>query len=391
MPLALFVLGLTIFGLGTTEFMIAGLLPELAVAFHVSVPDAGLLISLFAVGVVVGAPTMTVLTSRVPRKFTLVTLLVVFLAGEVLAATAPSFGVLMIARVVTAVAHGAFFGIGAVVAADLVAPEKKARAIAIMFGGLTIATVAGVPMGTFIGQQLGWRATFWAVAIIGAVGLIGVLALVPAQPRSEVQRFGRELTAFRSPKVWFALATTTLSQAALYSAYTYIAPLVTTVTGFSATAVAPLLMLYGIGTVLGSWLGGRFADRNLMRTLAIGLVVLGGILALFTLTAHAKVTMVITLAVFGIASFVINPALQTRVMNVSPDAPTLASAVNISAFNVGNALGPWLAGLAISAGAGYLAPSWVGAVLAAGSIATALASIASDRRTNEAAAISVAA
>lgn len=382
MPLALFVLGLTIFGLGTTEFMIAGLLPELATAFGVSVPDAGLLISLFAVGVVVGAPTMTVLTSRVPRKLTLVTLLVVFLAGEVLAAMAPTFGVLMTARVVTAVAHGAFFGIGAVVAAELVSPDKNARAVAIMFGGLTIATVAGVPMGTFIGQQLGWRATFWAVAIVGAIGLVGVIALVPKQPRDEVQRFGSELAAFRRPRLWLALTTTTLSQAALYSAYTYLAPLVTGITGFAATAVAPLLMLYGLGTVLGSWLGGRLADRNLMRTLAIGLVVLGGILALFTLTAHSKITMVLTLAVFGVASFVINPALQTRVMNISPDAPTLASAVNISAFNVGNALGPWLAGLAISSGAGFLAPSWVGTALAAGSIATALASIAADRRKN---------
>lgn len=382
MPLALFALGLTIFGLGTTEFMIAGLLPELATAFGVSVPDAGLLISLFAVGVVIGAPTMTVLTSRVPRKLTLVTLLVVFLVGEVLAAVAPTFGVLMTTRVVTAVAHGAFFGIGAVVAADLVTPDKRARAIAIMFGGLTIATVAGVPMGTFIGQQLGWRATFWAVAIVGAIGLAGVIALVPAQPRGEVQQFGRELTAFRSSRLWLALATTTLSQAALYSAYTYIAPLVTTITGFSNTAVAPLLMLYGVGTVLGSWLGGKLADRNLMRTLAGGLVVLGGILALFTPTAHSKITMVLTLAVFGVASFVINPALQTRVMNVSPDAPTLASAVNISAFNVGNALGPWLAGLAISSGAGFLAPSWVGAALAVGSIATALASITADRRKN---------
>ena len=391
MPLALFVLGLTTFGLGTTEFMIAGLLPELATAFGVSVPDAGLLISLFAVGVVVGAPTMTVLTSRVPRKLTLVTLLVVFLAGEVLAALAPTFGVLMTARVVTAVAHGAFFGIGAVVAADLVSPDKKARAIAIMFGGLTIATVAGVPMGTFIGQQLGWRATFWAVAIVGALGLVGVIALVPRQPRDEAQRFGSELAAFRRPRLWLALATTTLSQAALYSAYTYLAPLVTEITGFNATAVAPLLMLYGVGTVLGSWLGGRFADRNLMRALAIGLVVLGGILALFTLTAHSKSAMVITLAVFGVASFAINPALQTRVMNISPDAPTLASAVNISAFNVGNALGPWLAGLAISSGAGFLAPSRVGAALAVGSIATALASIAADHRKSRTHAATVAA
>lgn len=379
MPIALFVLGLTIFSLGTTEFMIAGLLPELAGAFDVSVPDAGLLISLFAVGVVVGAPTMTVLTSRVPRKLTLVTLLVIFIVGEILAAAAPGYGVLMVARVVTAVAHGAFFGIGAVVAADLVGPEKRARAIGIMFGGLTIATVAGVPMGAFIGQHLGWRATFWAVAVLGVISLVGVIALVPHIPRGEKQSLGQELSAFRSPKVWLALITTTLSQAALYSAYTYIAPLVTEITGFAAGAVPPLLMLYGVGTVLGSWLGGKFADRNLMGTLTIGLITLGGILLLFSATAQNKVTMVITLAIFGIASFVINPALQTRVMNSSPTAPTLASAANISAFNVGNALGPWLAGLAIASGAGYLSPSWVGAVLAAGSVGTALLSVGLDR------------
>lgn len=380
MPLALFVLGLTVFCLGTTEFMIAGLLPELAADFGVSLPDAGLLISLFAVGVVIGAPTMTVLTSRVPKKATLVSLLIVFIVGESLAAAAPTYSVLMLARVITAVAHGAFFGIGAVVAANLVSPERKARAIAIMFGGLTIATIAGVPLGTVIGQQLGWRATFWAVAILGLVSLVGVSLLVPHQPRGEHHSIRYELSAFTNPKIWLALATTMLSQAGLYAAYTYIAPLITEVTGFGDAAVAPLLMLFGVGSFLGTVLGGKAADRALMKTLTGGLALLTGILLLFTLTAGNGLAMVATIAIFGIASFLINPALQTRVMTEADDAPTLASASNISAFNVGNALGPWLAGLAISTGYGYLAPSHVGAALAATALLVALIATAADRQ-----------
>ncbi|MFB9686047.1 Cmx/CmrA family chloramphenicol efflux MFS transporter [Amycolatopsis plumensis] len=380
MPIALFVLGLTVFSLGTTEFMIAGLLPELSDAFGVSLPQAGLLISLFALGVVLGAPLITAATTKVPRKTALVALLVVFVAGEVLAALAPSFGVLMAARVVTAVAHGSFFGIGAVVAANLVEPGRRARAISIMFGGLTIATIAGVPLGTFIGQHFGWRATFLAVAVLGVIDLVGVVALVPHQPRAGHLGVRHELAAFRSPKVWLALGTTMLSQAALYTAYTYISPLLTDVTGFSAGAVPPLLALFGIGTFLGSVLGGRFADRSLMGTLCVGLLVLAVMLGAFSLTAHTKPVMVVTLFLFGIGSFLINPALQTRVMNETEGAPTLASTSNISAFNVGNALGPWLGGLGISAGAGLLSPSWIGAGLAVASLLVALAAVGLDRR-----------
>ncbi|MGJ7905810.1 Cmx/CmrA family chloramphenicol efflux MFS transporter [Actinopolyspora sp. H202] len=380
MPIALFVLGLTVFSLGTTEFMIAGLLPELAAGFGISLPHAGLLISLFAVGVVIGAPTMTVLTSRVPKKATLVALLAVFVLGESLAAMAPSYGVLLTARVITAVSHGAFFGIGAVVAANLVPQEKKARAIAIMFGGLTIATIAGVPLGTFIGQQFGWRTTFWAVAVLGLLSLVGLGTLLPHQPRDEQPSIRSELSAFANPKVWLALATTMLSQAGLYAAYTYVAPLLTNVTGFPETAVAPLLLLFGIGSFLGTVLGGRFADRRLMSTLTVGLVLLSGMLLLFDVTAHNEVTMIATLGLFGVAGFLINPALQTRVMDESEGAPTLSSASNISAFNIGNALGPWLAGLGIGAGHGYLAPSRIGAALAGTALLTALLGMVADRR-----------
>ncbi|MGW8379867.1 Cmx/CmrA family chloramphenicol efflux MFS transporter [Streptomyces sp. ODS28] len=372
MPLAVFVLGLTIFSLGTTEFMIAGLLPELAGAFGVPLPAAGGLISLFALGVTVGAPVLALLSSRLPKKATLVALLAVFVAGEVLAASAGSFGVLMAARVVTALAHGAFFGIGAVVAAGLVPPGKKGRALSVMFGGLTIATLAGAPLGAFLGQHLGWRAPFWAVAVFGALGLLGVVFLVPRQEREEAAGVRRELAAFRRPALWWALATTALSQAGLYAVYTYLAPLLTHATGFAASAVPPLLALFGAGTVLGSVLGGRLADRSLSRTLCWGTVLLGGVLALVSAVAHSKPLMTGTLLAFGIAAFLINPALQARVLNEAEAAPTLASAANISAFNIGNAAGPWAAGLALDAGHSHLAPSWVGALCAAAALGTAL-------------------
>lgn len=381
MPVAVFVLGLTVFSLGTTEFMVAGLLPELSAEFDVTVSQAGWLISVFALGVVIGAPLITAATTRIPRKAALVGLLVIFIAGEVVATLAGSFEVLMAARVVTAVAHGAFFGIGAVLAADLVEPERRARAISIMFGGLTIATIAGVPLGTFLGQQIGWRAAFGAVAVLGVIDLIGVAVLVPKQPGSSGGlHLRQELSAFANARVWLALATTMLSQAGLYTAYTYIAPLLTDVSDFAPGWVAPLLGLFGVGTFIGSLVGGRLADRSLMATLCLGLIGLAAILAAFSLTAGHRFAMVITLALFGVGAFVINPALQTRVMNLTDHAPTLASTSNISAFNLGNALGPWLGGLGISAGAGLLAPSWIGALLALAALAVALTSLAADRR-----------
>jgi DHA1 family inner membrane transport protein len=282
MPVAVFVLGLTVLSLGTTEFMIAGLLPELAGAFAVSLPTAGLLISLFALGVAVGAPLITAISTRVPRKSALLGLLVVFIFGETAAALAASFAVLMAARVVTAVAHGAFFGIGAVVAADLVAPARRARAISVMFGGLTIATVAGVPLGTFLAQHFGWRATFAAVAILGLIDLIGVAALVPHQPRAGQIGLRGQLGVFAHRKVWLALGTTMVSQAALYTAYTYITPLLTSVTGFATDLVPALLVVFGVGTFVGSIVGGRLADRALKPTLCTGLAALALILGLFT-------------------------------------------------------------------------------------------------------------
>ncbi|WP_369355044.1 Cmx/CmrA family chloramphenicol efflux MFS transporter [Streptomyces sp. cg2] len=377
-PIALFVLGLTIFGLGTTEFMIAGLLPEMADAFDVSIPTAGILISAFAVGAAIGAPAVALVSARLPRKATLVAILIVFLAGQTMAATAQSYQVLLVARVVTAVVQSAFFGIGAVVAADLVPPSKRASAIAVMFGGLTISTIAGVPLGAFLGQHWGWRSPFWVVNGLALIGLIGVITSVPSHKSKQEAGVRKELSAFRSGRVWLGLVTTALSQAALFGCYSYITPLLTDITGFSSAVVPVLLVLFGVGTFCGSVLGGRFADRNLMRTLWIGMVLLATSLALFSATAHNKVLMTGTVIVFGIAGFLINPGLQTRVLNEAKGAATLASAGNISAFNIGNAAGPWVAGLAISGGHGYLSPSWVGLVFALGALATALVGTAAD-------------
>jgi DHA1 family inner membrane transport protein len=237
-----------------------------------------------------------------------------------------------------------------------------------------------VPIGTLVGLQFGWRVTFLAVAVLGIVDLIGVIVLVPHQPPAAEPSVRRELGAFARKAVWLALAITTLSQAALYAAYAYIAPLLTGLTGFSEGAVPALLVLFGVGTFLGSALGGRLSDRSLTGTLCAGLGLLAAVLAAFSITASDRPAMVVTLFLFGVASFVINPALQTRVMDQTADAPTLASTANIAAFNIGNALGPWLGGLGISAGAGLLSPSWIGAVLATGVLGLAAAAAVLDRR-----------
>ena len=358
LPVGVWILGLTVFSLGTTEFMVAGLVPDLAADLGVSTAQAGLLVSIFALGVVVGAPLVSAATTRVSRKPVLLVLLAVFVAGEVLGAAAPTFEVLLVARVVTAVAHGAFFGIGAVLATSMVGPTEKARAVAVMFGGLTAATLAGVPLGTLVGQQLSWRASFLLVACLGVIDAIGVQLFVgdsPGQSRADLRH---ELASFASPAIWFALGTTALSQAGLYATFTYILPLLTD-SGFSEGTAPLLLVIFGFGTLLGSAAGGRLADRNLLRTLRGGLWGLATVLALLTVAHHGRPAMIVAVLAFGFFAFVINPALQTRAMTRSRRAPTLSSTANIAAFNVGNAVGPWLGGLALDR-SGALGPSWVG-------------------------------
>lgn len=380
MPLALLALAIGAFGIGTTEFVIMGLLPEVAGDFGVSIPTAGLLVTGYALGVVLGAPLMTVLGTRISRKRMLMLLMVLFVAGNLLSAVAPVFGVMLAGRVVASLAHGAFFGIGSVVAAELVAPEKKAGAIAMMFTGLTVANVVGVPLGTLVGQTLGWRTTFALVAGLGVIGLAGIAKLVPDLPKPEGVRLRHELAAFRNVQVLLAMAMTILGFGGVFAAVTYLAPMMTDVAGYADSSVTWLLVLFGLGMVAGNLIGGKFADRALMPLLYISLSSLAVVLALFTLTAHNKIAAAVTITLIGALGFATVPPLQKRVLDQASGAPTLASAMNIGAFNLGNALSAWLGGLVISAGLGYTAPNWVGAVLAGSALLLAVVSATLERR-----------
>ncbi|WP_336207680.1 MFS transporter [Nonomuraea sp. LPB2021202275-12-8] len=373
MPLALFALAISAFGIGTTEFIINGLLPDLATDFGVTIPAAGLLVSGYALGVAVGGPPLTMLGGRLSRKTMLLALMLLFIAGNLLSALAPSYGVLMVGRFLAAFSHGAYFGVGSVVAADLVAPQKRASAIALMFTGLTLANVLGVPAGTWIGQAFGWRSTFWVVVVIGVAGLVGVLALVPRQPRPQGGVL-RELATFRSGGVWLALAMTVFGFAPVFAMITFISPIMTGVGGFSPGAVPLVMAVFGVGLVAGNLIGGRLADRAVMPSIygSVGLLTLLAVVV--ALVAGNQVGFVIAITLFGVAAFATVPPLQTRVLDTAAGAPTLASAANIGAFNLGNAIGSFAAGLTIDAGLGYTAPAWTAAVL--GLIGLAVAGLA---------------
>ncbi|MBB2748492.1 UNVERIFIED_ORG: DHA1 family inner membrane transport protein [Microbispora rosea subsp. rosea] len=387
MPLALVALAIGAFGIGTTEFVITGLLPQVASDLGVSIPTVGLLVTGYALGVVVGAPPMTVLGTTMSRKRVLMLLMALFIAGNLLSALAPGFGVMLAGRVVASLAHGAFFGIGSVVAAELVAPHRRAGAIALMFTGLTVANVVGVPLGTLVGQVAGWRTTFAGVAGLGAVGLIGIAVLVPEMPRPQGVRLRHEVAALRDVQVVLAMGMTVLGFGGVFAAITYIAPMMVRVAGYPEGAVTWLLVLFGLGMVAGNLVGGRFADRALMPMLYVSLGALAVVLAAFTLTAHSKILAAVTVALIGALGFATVPPLQKRVLDLAHGAPTLASAVNIGAFNLGNALSSWLGGLVIAAGLGYTAPNWVGALLTASALVLAVLSAALERRSAVVAAV----
>ncbi|MFJ9575504.1 MFS transporter [Streptomyces sp. NPDC101191] len=381
MPLALLALAIGAFGIGTTEFVIMGVLPQVAGDFGVSIPTAGWLVTGYALGVVLGAPLLTVLGTKVSRKKMLMFLMGLFIVGNALSAFAPSFGLMLVGRVVASLAHGAFFGIGSVVAADLVAPEKKASAISLMFMGLTVANIVGVPGGTYIGQAIGWRVTFLLVAALGVLGLLGVARLVPETGRPPAARISAEFAAFRNVQVWLAMAMTVLGYGGVFAAITYITPMMTEVAGYTEGAVTWLLVLFGVGMFLGNLLGGKFADRALMPMLFVALGSLSLVLFLFTATAHDKVLAAITLTLIGALGFATVPPLQKWVLDQASAAPTLASAANIGAFNLGNALAAWLGGVVIATGLGYTSPNWVGGLLAASALLLAFLAAFLDRRT----------
>ncbi|MEU8823640.1 MFS transporter [Streptomyces sp. NPDC048636] len=383
MPLALLALAVSAFGIGTTEFVMMGLLPNVADDLGTSVPTAGYLVSAYAIGVVVGAPLLTALGSRVPRRRMLVLLMALFTVGNLASALAPSFGPLVAARVLAGLPHGAFFGVGAVVAARLVAEERRARAVATMFLGLTIANIIGVPVATLLGQHLGWRATFLVVAGIGVVAMAAIARLVPQVPLDQQGGLRRELGALRDRQVLLGLLTAVFGFAGVFAVYSYLASMMTEVTGLAESSVTVVLALFGIGMTLGALAAGPLTDRALRPTLYGSLAALAAVLLLFDVTVHTTWAALATVVVLGAVGFMTTTPLQMLVMNKARSAPTLASASNHSAFNLANAGGAWLGGVAIAAGWGWTSPTLVGAALALIGLAIALLAGRLDRTPEE--------
>ena len=381
LPLPLLALAAAAFGIGTTEFVIMGLLPDVALDLGVSTPAAGMLVSGYAIGVVIGAPVLAVLTARLPRKPALIGLMTLFILGNALCALAPTYGLLMAARVVTAFCHAAFFGIGAVVAADLVPREKRAQAMALMFTGLTFANVLGVPLGTALGQAAGWRATFWVVTLIGMLAVTALAAWLPS--RLPLQKGGSLVSEFRSlakPPVQMALLISTLGSISLFTVFTYIAYILRDVTGFSAASTSWVLLLFGLGITVGGLAGGRLADWRLLPALGGLFALLAVVLAAFSWTSHFQGATLVTIFIWGALSFATVPATQMRVIDQAHRAPNLASTLNQGAFNLGNALGAWVGGAMIGAGLPLTALPLVGAGVALLALGAVAASMALDRR-----------
>ncbi|MEV7979458.1 MFS transporter [Streptomyces sp. NPDC086519] len=381
MPLALLALAVGAFGLGTTEFVMMGLLPDVADDLHISIPAAGHLVSAYALGVVIGAPLLAALTARLPRRTVLISLMALFVAGNALSALAPGYDSLLAARFLSGLPHGAFFGVGAVVATSVVAPERKARSVSLMFMGLTVANIAGVPVATLMGQHLGWRATFLGVSLIGVAAMAAVFFLIhPAHTPAPASGLRGELTALRSLPVWLALATTVVGFGALFSAYSYITPMLTDAAGYAASNVTLLLALFGVGATIGNLAGGRLADHAMRGTLFGGLVSMVAVLLLFPVLMRAEWSAALAVVLLGVAAFVTGSPLQLMVMERAAAGPSLASSANQAAFNLANAGGAWIGGVALAAGFGVTSPALAGAALAVLGLGVASVAYAADRR-----------
>ncbi|GAA0419134.1 Cmx/CmrA family chloramphenicol efflux MFS transporter [Streptomyces luteireticuli] len=386
MPLAVHILGLGIFTQGTSEFMLSGLLPDMADDLGVSIPDAGLLISAFAIGMVVGAPLLAVATLSWPRRTALVALQAVFIAAHVVGAVAPGYGLLFATRIVSALAYAGFWGVAVATAVSMVPVSATGRAVAVVAGGLTLATIVGVPAGTVLSQFAGWRAAFWAVAVLTLVSLFCSVLAIPGGKgtQEETRTLTSELRAMARPQLWLSYAITAFAFGAVIVTFSYLAPVLTDVTGLSEGWVPAVLSLFGVGGLIGMTIGGRVAESHPIRTLVLGL---GGlVVASVVLALAARNVTVSVVAVFflGMAGYVTNPVLQSRVFTVAPGAPTLVGAANTSAFNIGNTLAPLLGGLAIGADWGYASVAWVGATLGVlGLLGTLWAGVL-QRRTDDA-------
>lgn len=364
MPVSLLALALSAFAIGTTEFVIMGLLPAVAGDLRVSIPSAGWLISGYALGVAIGAPVMALLTAKLPRKRTLILLMSIFIIGNLLCALAYSYNLLMMARVITALCHGAFFGIGSVVAASLVAPGKQASAVALMFTGLTLANVLGVPLGTWFGQLYGWRATFWGVAAIGVIAFFALIISLPTNRDEKPVNLASEIGALANGKLWLSLLMTVFFAAAMFALFSYIAPLLLQVTGISGKGVSWTLFLIGGGLTVGNILGGKMADWKVSFSLILSFSLITVFSLLFSWTSHALWLAEITLFLWAVATFATVPGLQINVVRHGKTAPNLVSTLNISAFNIGNAFGAWAGGAVIANGYGLTSVPVAAAVLA---------------------------
>ncbi|HAY0630916.1 TPA: MFS transporter [Serratia marcescens] len=368
MPLALLALTISAFAIGTTEFVIVGLIPTIAEQLGVTVPSAGLLVTIYALGVAIGAPVLTALTSRIPRKMLLVGLMVLFTLGNLLAWQSPSYESLVIARLLTGLAHGVFFSIGSTIATSLVAKEKAASAIAIMFGGLTVALVTGVPLGTFIGQQFGWRETFLAVSLIGAVATVASIILVPNNIKNQGSAGVREqLKVLTHPRLLLIYAITALGYGGVFTTFTFLAPMMQELAGFSAPTVSWILLAYGVAVAVGNIWGGKLADRHgAVRALSFIFAALAVLLLVFQFTASYSIAALLTVIVMGVFAFGNVPGLQVYVVQkaaqYTPNAVDVASGLNIAAFNIGIALGSVIGGQTV-ASLGLAQTPWIGALI----------------------------
>lgn len=382
MPLALLALAVGAFGIGTTEFVMMGVLPEAASGLGVSIPTAGELITSYALGVVLGAPTLSILGTRLPRKSMLLTTMGLFTAGNLLFALSPSAELGMVFRFLAGLPHGAFFGAGAVVAASLANEGSRARAVSMMFMGLTTANIVGVPLGTLLGQQLGWRTTFFVVAAIGLLALAAIAGFVPHQgpPLGQEASPRAQLGAFRIPQVWLALVIVTFGLGGTFACLSYMTPILTTVSGFSPSGVTGMLALIGLGMTVGNVLGGRLADKALMPGLYGALVATGVVLLLFSAMSGSQVSAAIAVFFIGVTGFMVAPLMQARVMRKAGGAPSLVSAAVQSAFNIANSIGAYLGGAALAGGFGPTSPAIVGAGLAVLGLVLAIGAGALERQ-----------
>ncbi|MFD7867091.1 Cmx/CmrA family chloramphenicol efflux MFS transporter [Streptomyces sp. NPDC059783] len=381
MPLAVYILGLSVFALGTSEFMLSGLLPPIADDMDVSIPRAGLLISAFAIGMVIGAPLLAVATLRLPRRTTLIALISVFGLGQVAGALAPTYEVLFASRVVSAFACAGFWAVGAAVAIAMVPVNARARAMAVMIGGLSIANVLGVPLGAFLGENLGWRSAFWAVGAASAVALVGVSTLIPRIPLPEEKpQLKREMSIYRDRQVWLSIVITALAAGGVFCAFSYLAPLLTDVAGLDSGWVPTVLALFGVGALVGTTIGGRVADAHLFGVLLSGIAASTVFLAALALFGANQAAVIVLSFLLGVSAFYTAPALNARMFNVAGAAPTLAGATTTAAFNLGNTGGPWLGGTVIDLDFGYAATAWAGAAMTVLALGTVVVSLRLQRR-----------